>query len=161
MKKIAYLILIAGILYNIILQTKESATTNPVDKVVCFTMDKLMDNFIKKCIVEKTVKVRLTTYWAKGGETDKESANKRSYTGATLKEGVSVAVDPRLIPFFKRLYIPNLGVRVAHDTGTAVKDKKASGGKLPVIDVFFEKKKDAMLFAYNNPKIVTVSVYKY
>jgi 3D (Asp-Asp-Asp) domain-containing protein len=161
MKKIAYLILIAGILYNIILQSKEKTTTNPVDKFVCFTMDKLMDNFIKKCIVEKTVKVRLTTYWAKGGETDKDSANKRSYTGATLKEGVSVAVDPRLIPFFKRLYIPNLGVRVAHDTGTAVKCKKASGGKLPVIDVFFEKKKDAMLFAYNNPKIVTVSVYKY
>jgi 3D (Asp-Asp-Asp) domain-containing protein len=103
----------------------------------------------------------LTVYWAKGGDTDKDTARKKSSSGTRLREGVSVAVDPRLIPFYKRLYIPNLGIRVAHDTGTAVKLKKASGGKLPVIDVFFEKKKDAMNFAYNNPKIVTVSVYKY
>ena len=161
MKKIACLMIIAGILYNIIQQTKEKAIINPVDKVICSGMTKMADDFVKKLVVEKTVKVRLTTYWAKGGETDKDSAKKHSYTGATLKEGVSVAVDPRLIPFFKRLYIPNLGLRVAHDTGTAVKDKKASKGKLPVIDVFFEKKKDAMEFAYNGPKIVTVSIYKY
>ncbi|NBW58767.1 hypothetical protein EBR43_13540, partial [bacterium] len=116
MKKIACLMIIAGILYNIILQTKEKVKNDPdyspVDKVMCMNLDRMKDDFVKRLVVEKTVKVRLTTYWAKGGETDKDSAKKRSYTGATLKEGVSVAVDPRLIPFFKRLYIPNLGLRV-------------------------------------------------
>lgn len=121
----------------------------------------MQQNIVKNTVVERKIKARLTVYWAKGGGTDRDTASKKSSTGTRLRQGVSVAVDPRIIPFYKRLYIPNLGLRVAHDTGTAVKLKKASGGKLPVIDVFFEKKQDALNFAYNYPKIVTVSIYKY
>jgi len=124
-------------------------------------LDILAEKIVKKTIVERKMKVRLTVYWAKGGNTDSDSAKRKSSSGSKLREGISVAVDPKLIPFYKRLYIPNLGLRVAHDTGTAVKNKKASNGKLPVIDVFFLNKRDALNFAYNNPKIVTVSVYKY
>lgn len=124
-------------------------------------LDLLAERNTKTTIVEKQIKVRLTVYWARGGGTDMDSAKRRSSSGSKLKEGVSVAVDPKLIPFYKRLYIPNLGFRVAHDTGTAVKTKKASNGRLPVIDVFFLNKRDALKFAYDNPKIVTVSVYKY
>ena len=134
---------------------------NPIDSIISKKLDYLAQKTLKKTVVEKKIKARLTVYWAKGGDTDRDTARKRSSSGTRLREGVSVAVDPRLIPFYKRLYIPNLGIRMAHDTGTAVKQKKASGGKLPVIDIFFEKKKDALDFAYNHPKIVTVSVYKY
>ena len=117
------------------------------------------ERFIKATIPKKEIKVRITAYWAKGGDTDGWSAKRQSSTGVTLKPNVSVAVDPRIIPYFSRIYIPNLGFRVAHDTGTAVINKKASGGKYPVIDIFFLNKKDALRFANSNPKIVKVKVY--
>jgi 3D (Asp-Asp-Asp) domain-containing protein len=117
------------------------------------------DRFIKANIPKKEIKVRITTYWAKGGDTDGWSAKRQSSTGVRLKPNFSVAVDPKVIPYFSRVYIPNLGMRVAHDTGTAVIRKKASGGKYPVIDVFFLYKKDAIRFANTHPKIVKVKVF--
>jgi len=159
MNRIFAILIASTILYNIIYSTKE--IKDPYASFISKNMDILKEKMLKNTVVEKKMKARLTVYWAKGGDTDGDSARKRSSSGTRLREGISVAVDPRIIPFYKRLYIPNLGIRVAHDSGTAVIDKKASGGKLPVIDVFFEKKRDAMDFAYNNPKIVTVSVYKY
>lgn len=106
----------------------------------------------------RVVTVRLTVYWAKGGDTDFYSSKKRSSTGYTLKQGESIAVDPRIIPYKKEVIIPNIGLVKAVDTGTAVVQKKASGGKLPVIDVFFEYKKDAITFANRYPKVVKVAV---
>lgn len=117
------------------------------------------ERFVKAMIPKKEIKVRITTYWAKGGDTDGWSAKRQSSTGVRLKPNVSVAVDPRIIPYFSRVYIPNLGMRVAHDTGTAVIKKKASGGKYPVIDIFFLHKRDAERFANTHPKIVKVKVY--
>ena len=121
--------------------------------------DPLVEKFVKDNTPKKEIKVRLTAYWAKGSDTDSDTARRKSSTGATLKPNKSVAVDPRIIPFFSRIYIPNLGMRVAHDTGTDVKNKKASGGKYPIIDIFFMTEKEAMRFVNNNPKIVKVSIY--
>ena len=117
------------------------------------------ESFIKDLIPKKEIKVRLTAYWARGSDTDSWSAKRQSSSGATLKPNQSVAVDPRIIPYFSKLYIPNLGFRVAHDTGTAVISKKASHGQYPVIDIFFMTEKEAMRFVNNNPKIVKVAVY--
>jgi 3D (Asp-Asp-Asp) domain-containing protein len=128
-------------------------------KPIIFNKDKMVDNFIKTNTPTKEIKVRLTAYWAKGSGTDSWSAKRQSSTGATLKPNKSVAVDPRIIPYFSKLYIPNLGFRFAHDTGTAVINKKASHGKYPVIDIFFMTEKEAMRFVNNNPKIVKVAVY--
>jgi len=119
----------------------------------------MAESFIKDVIPKKEIKVRLTAYWAKGSDTDGDTARRKSSTGATLKPNKSIAVDPRIIPFFSKVYIPNLGFRVAHDTGTDVKNKKASGGKYPIIDIFFMTEKEAMRFVNNNPKIVKVAVY--
>ena len=106
----------------------------------------------------RTLTVRLTVYWAKGGSTDYHSSKFKSSTGATLRQGESVAVDPKVIPYWKNALIPNVGLVKAVDTGTAVIEKRASNGKLPVIDVFFTHKKDAILFANRYPKVVTVAV---
>lgn len=106
----------------------------------------------------KIITVRLTVYWARGGGTDYYSSKKKSSTGYTLKQGESIAVDPRIIPYKKEVIIPNIGLVKAVDTGSAVVAKKASNGKLPVIDVFFEHKKDAILFANRYPKVVKVAV---
>jgi len=133
--------------------------TSPSTKPIISNKDKMVDNFIKTNTAKKEIKVRLTAYWARGSGTDSWSAKRQSSTGATLKPNKSVAVDPRIIPYFSKLYIPNLGFRFAHDTGTDVIRKKASQGKYPVVDIFFMTEKEAMRFVNNNPKIVKVAVY--
>ena len=47
-----------------------------------------------------------------------------SASGAPLQDGVTVAVDKRLIPFFSTLNIDGIGVRVAHDTGKNIYGKR-------------------------------------
>ena len=121
--------------------------------------NQMSESFIKDVVPKKEIKVRLTAYWAKGSDTDSDTARRKSSTGATLKPNRSVAVDPKVIPYFSKLYIPNLGYRIAHDTGTAVVKKKASKGKYPVVDIFFMTEKEAMRFVNNNPKIVKIAVY--
>ncbi len=118
------------------------------------------DEFIPKTNTSgfRIITVRLTVYWAKGGGTDYYSSKMKSSTGYTLKQGESIAVDPRIIPYRKEVIIPNVGLVKAVDTGTAVRNKTASNGKLPVIDVFFTHKKDAIMFANKYPKVVKVAV---
>ncbi len=150
--RISVLLLASCILFK-------SEITSSSKKPMIFNKVKLVDNFIKSNTPKKEIKVRLTAYWAKGSDTDSDTAKRRSSTGATLKPNKSVAVDPRIIPYFSRLYIPNLGFRFAHDTGTDVIRKKASHGKYPVVDIFFMTEKEAMRFVNNNPKIVKIAVY--
>ena len=150
--RISVLLLASCILFK-------SEITSSSKKPIIFNKDQMVDNFIKTNTPKKEIKVRLTAYWARGSDTDSWSAKRQSSTGATLKPNKSVAVDPRIIPYFSKLYIPNLGFRFAHDTGTDVIRKKASHGKYPVVDIFFMTEKEAMRFVNNNPKIVKVAVY--
>jgi len=150
--RISVLLLASCILFK-------SEITSSSKKPIIFNKDQMVDNFIKSNTAKKEIKVRLTAYWAKGSGTDSWSAKRQSSTGATLKPNRSVAVDPRIIPYFSKLYIPNLGFRFAHDTGTDVIRKKASHGQYPVVDIFFMTEKEAMRFVNNNPKIVKVAVY--
>jgi len=103
--------------------------------------------------------VRLTVYWANGSGTDNDSAAKRSSTGRQLAQGVSAAVDPLVIPYLSRLEIPGIGIRFATDTGGAVKARTASAGRLPIIDIFFENKEEALAAANKMRKEVNVKVY--
>jgi 3D (Asp-Asp-Asp) domain-containing protein len=150
--RISVLLLASWILFK-------NEITSSSHKPIIVNKDKMVDNFIKNNTAKKEIKVRLTAYWARGSGTDSWSAKRQSSTGATLKPNKSVAVDPRIIPYFSKLYIPNLGFRFAHDTGTDVIRKKASHGKYPVVDIFFMTEKEAMRFVNNNPKIVKVAVY--
>jgi 3D (Asp-Asp-Asp) domain-containing protein len=150
--RISVLLLASCILFK-------SEITSSSKKPIISNKDKMVDDFIKANTAKKEIKVRLTAYWAKGSGTDSWSARRQSSTGATLKPNRSVAVDPKIIPYFSKLYIPNLGFRFAHDTGTDVIRKKASHGKYPVVDIFFMTEKEAMRFINNNPKVVKVAVY--
>jgi 3D (Asp-Asp-Asp) domain-containing protein len=150
--RISVLLLASCILFK-------SEITSSSKKPIISNKDQMVDNFIKSNTAKKEIKVRLTAYWAKGSGTDSWSAKRQSSTGATLKPNRSVAVDPRIIPYFSKLYIPNLGFRFAHDTGTDVIRKKASHGKYPVVDIFFMTEKEAMRFVNNNPKVVKVAIY--
>jgi 3D (Asp-Asp-Asp) domain-containing protein len=150
--KISVLLLASCILFK-------SEITSSSKKPIISNKDQMVDNFLKANTPKKEIKVRLTAYWARGSDTDSWSAKRQSSTGATLKPNRSVAVDPRIIPYFSKLYIPNLGFRFAHDTGTDVIRKKASHGQYPVVDIFFMTEKEAMRFVNNNPKVVKVAVY--
>lgn len=107
-----------------------------------------------KKIDVKKIKVRITGYWP--GE-DEWSSRFQSSTGTKLKAGRHCAVDPDIIPLWSKIKILN-GKRewVAVDTGSAVISKKASGGKLPVIDVFAAS--EAQFNAMRLPKVATVEV---
>lgn len=93
---------------------------------------------------KKPLKVRLTTYHR---NEDYWTSRLKSASGYTLKEGVSVATDPKLFPYGTKIYIEGVGIRQVHDTGTAVISRKASRGKLPIVDIFFLREKCAEAFA--------------
>ena len=105
---------------------------------------------------DKGIKVRLTTYHR---NEDYWTRRLRSSSGYTLKEGISVACDPKIFDYGTKIMIEGVGVRQVHDTGTAVVEKKASKGKLPVVDVFFLKESSAEKFA-NSHKYAQVWVVK-
>ena len=71
-------------------------------------------------------------------------------TGRYAVEGVTCAVDPRVIPYGSRIRIEALdglvgdGWFLAQDTGSAVKSRKASrkwGSKAPVVDIYVSSPK--------------------
>lgn len=62
--------------------------------------------------------------------------NSKTATGVTPQAGVTVAVDPNIIPLGTKLYIEGLGVRIAQDTGGAIKGNK--------MDVFVNTTSEAL-----------------
>ena len=104
----------------------------------------------------KKIKVRITGYWP--GE-DEWSSRYQSSTGTKLRAGRHCAVDPDIIPLWSKIRILN-GKRewLAVDTGTAVKSKKASRGKLAVVDVFAAS--ESQFKAMRLPKVATVEVIR-
>jgi len=87
---------------------------------------------------KKTIKARITAYWL--GE---DEFGWKSSTGKRLVSGKSCAVDPRLIPYGTTLLIEGKAYQ-AHDTGTAVISRKASGkSRLPVVDLFYASERQA------------------
>ena len=108
---------------------------------------------------EKEILVRVTTYSKKD---DHFTRRGLTSTGAKLINKGSVAVDPAIIPYFSTVKIPEAGIEaIANDTGSAVVSRKAAkqqGQDVPVVDLFFDKKKDAMYFADNNPMFMTAII---
>jgi 3D (Asp-Asp-Asp) domain-containing protein len=87
----------------------------------------------------KKIKVRITGYWP--GE-DEWSTRYQSSTGTRLRAGRHCAVDPDIIPLGRKIRLIGTAWEwKAVDTGSAVKSKKASRGKLPVVDVFAASEK--------------------
>jgi len=95
----------------------------------------------------KKIKVRVTAYWC--GQ-DPDTSRFKSSTGYTLKSGRTCAVDPKIIPYGSTVVINGKEFK-AIDTGTDVIRKKASRGKLPVVDLFYKTEKQAMVALDNMP----------
>ncbi|QQE81183.1 LysM peptidoglycan-binding domain-containing protein [Alicyclobacillus sp. SO9] len=69
-------------------------------------------------------------------------------TGQTAQQGVTVAVDPNVIPYGTKLYIPGVGYRVAEDTGGAIKGDH--------IDIFYNSRSTAVKFGVQHHKKVYI-----
>lgn len=108
---------------------------------------------------EKEILVRVTVYHK---NEDRQTRRGLTATNTKLINKGSVAVDPAIIPYFSTVKIPEAGIEaIANDTGSAVVSRKASrenGEDFPVIDLYFDKKKDAMYFADNNPMFMTAII---
>ncbi|NDI37078.1 3D domain-containing protein [Chengkuizengella sediminis] len=77
--------------------------------------------------------VKLTAYDAGLKSTGKSKGHPQfgiTYTGTTVKEGHTVAVDPNVIPLGWWIYIEGYGFRRAEDIGSAVKGKK--------VDIYYD-----------------------
>ncbi|OAG95416.1 3D domain-containing protein [Ferroacidibacillus organovorans] len=72
-------------------------------------------------------------------------------TGDTTIQGITVAVDPNVIPYGSVLYIPGVGFRIADDTGGAITGTH--------IDVFFRSENTALQFGRKRNQIVYVLPY--
>ena len=92
-------------------------------------------------LATKSIVCTLTAYTA-GYESTGKWPGEKGYditsTGQKAIQGLSIAVDPQVIPYGTPVYIPGLGVRIADDTGGAI-----SGNR---IDVFYNRVKTALDF---------------
>jgi 3D (Asp-Asp-Asp) domain-containing protein len=66
-------------------------------------------------------------------------------TGVRVQAGVTVAVDPSVIPYGTKLYIPGIGFRIAQDTGGAIKGQH--------IDIYMPDLHDAVHFGVRHSDV--------
>lgn len=108
------------------------------------TIDAQIDSYLEIVKAEEPIK---TTYpkrnvgkfvlsWYTPVELKKSVDKLRTATGSKPKEGRTIAVDPKVIPYGTLVYIEGYGYYIAEDTGGAIKGNR--------IDIFINDHNKAM-----------------
>lgn len=93
----------------------------------------------------------LTAYTAGPESTGKKPGDPEygiTFSGVPVQEGVTIAVDPKIIPLGTRVYIDGIGYRVAQDTGSAIKGNR--------IDIYMPDLHEALKFGVKKNIRVTI-----
>lgn len=104
-------------------------------------VDEVTKNGVKFGYKKILNNVKLTAYSAGADSTGKDESHPQygqTYTGTTVTEGRTIAVDKGVIPLGWWVYIEGLGFRRAEDTGSGVKGN--------MIDVYFDSSSYANKF---------------
>lgn len=101
------------------------------------------------------VRVRLTFY---SGKDDQWGSRVAWGKVERAKRGRTVAADPALFPYGTWIHIPGFGDHRVEDTGTAVKSRKASAGKDPVIDIYVGEESEVIRLTNSVPEYVEITL---
>lgn len=103
----------------------------------------VLQSLSTKYTIKQVLNIGLTAYTA-GFESTGKNPGDPDYgitaTGAHVKDGDTIAVDPNVIPLGTKVYIEGIGVRTAEDTGGAIKGNR--------IDVYMNDLNAALDFGF-------------
>jgi 3D (Asp-Asp-Asp) domain-containing protein len=124
----------------------------------CYPVGMASEPKEEKKVVE--YEARVTYYWPNNGG----QVGTQTSTGAKATSGVTIAVDPKIIPYGSKVTIPKMGKTfIAQDTGGHVRSRKAAlryGENVIVVDVFCANKEEATRNIKNFPMVMKVLVEK-
>lgn len=118
-------------------ELSRAVTTEPVNEVVAVGTRRVISRGGKTYEYTTAYAMRATAYTHTGSNTA---------SGVKPTAGLTVAVDPSVIPLGSKLYVDGYGYCKAQDTGSAIKGKK--------IDLFFDSEKECLEWG-----VRTVRVY--
>ena len=114
----------------------ETITAEPQSEIVAVGTGKTVETSRGKVSYRMMKNMEATAYTLEGGDGDGVTS-----IGLVPKHGI-IAVDPDVIPYGTRVYIPGYGFAVAGDTGGSIVGNR--------IDLFMENHYDAISFGRRN-----------
>lgn len=124
----------------------EKVVKEPVNQIVAYGTLGVVSRGGREYRYTRELEMTATGYTA-GAESNPDG-NGLTYTGMRAQRGV-VAVDPRVIPLYTRLYIEGYGPAIAADTGGAIQGNR--------IDLCFDTVEEALQWGIRPVKVYILS----